>query len=790
MIRNYIKIAWRTITHNKAFSSINILGLALGMGCALLIGLWVQDEYSVDSFHVNRDRLYSVYERVFSEGKVQAGHWTPGLLADELKRNVPEVNYAASFGWRVKETFKVGEKIVSMEGASAGVDFFKMFSYPLLEGNPQTALTDPTKMAISRKMAIIFFGSPHRALGKTLRYNNRKDVMVSAVFEDLPANTSEKFDYLTNWQARVDEVGWLKEWIYRSPNTYIQLQTQADPIKVEAKLKNFLQAYLHGREGDGFQVELGMQRFDEMYLHATFKEGVPDGGRIDYVRLFSLVGLFILLIACINFMNLATARSGGRAKEVGIRKTIGALRFWLGIQFMGEALLLTFLAILVAVLLVALLLPSFDSLTGKQISLPFSHPLFWISLLGLGLLTGALSGSYPALFLSSLHPINVLKSALRFSPQAQLFRRGLVVFQFVLSMLMIIGTIVVSQQVHYLQTKNLGYERENLIYTPFVGDLAAKYLVFKEQLVNMPGIQAVTCTSAPPSQISTLAYDLDWAGKNPNTKTVVVHNTVGDDFFQMLKLKLVQGRGFSPSFSTDSTAYVINESALKLTGYTDPIGKPLGLFQRRGTIIGVVRDFHLASLHDPIQPLVLMYNRHLDWGDVLIKTKPGQTRQALASLERVYKQLEPQFPFTYQFVDEEYQKLYQSEQIVRQLTNLFALLTIFIACLGLLGLASFTAQQRTKEIGVRKVLGASVASVVALLAGDFLKLVVVAIILAIPLAWYAMSQWLQGFAYRIEISGWVFVLAGLLAIGVALLTIGFQSIKAALLDPVKSLRSE
>ncbi|MVM33264.1 FtsX-like permease family protein [Spirosoma sp. HMF4905] len=789
MIRNYVLIAWRTLTHNKAFSAINILGLALGMGCSLLIWLWVQDERSIDSFHANRDRLYSVYERVFSEGKVQAGHWTPGLLAQELKRTVPEVKYACSYRQHAA-TFQVGDKIVDIEGASAGEDFFTMFSFPLLQGTARAALNDPTKIAISRKMATIFFGSPQAAMGKIVRYNNRRDLMISTVFENPPVTSSLQFDFLSNWKAHTQDVDWLQTWINRSPATFIDLQDNADPVKVEAKLKDFLKAYLHEGDGGGFHVELGLQRFDQMYLHSTFKDGQPDGGRIGYVRIFSFVALFLLLIACINFMNLATARSAKRAKEVGIRKTIGALRFWLGVQFVGEAMLVTFLALLVALVAVALLLPSFNELTRKQINLPLLQPLFWVGIASLLVITGLVAGSYPALFLSALQPIKVLKGTLRFSPQAQLFRRGLVVFQFVLSMLMIIGTIIVSQQIHYVQTKNLGYDRENLIYFQVVGDLGTKYEAFKQQLASMPGIQAISRVTSAPSQMGAHAYDIDWAGKNPNTREVFIHNTVGHGFLAMMKLQLLQGRDFSPLFPTDSNAFIINESALKQIGYKEPLGKPLTALGRHGTIIGVVKDFHIRSLHEPIEPLVLLFHEELDWGKFLVKTKPGQTRQALASLEKVFKQMEPQFPFTYYFVDEQYQKLYQSEQVINQLTTIFALLTIFISCLGLLGLASFTAEQRTKEIGVRKVLGASVASVVTLLASDFLKLVALAIVVASPLGWYVMNRWLSDFAYRIEISGWVFLLAGLLAMGVALLTISFQSIKAALLDPVKSLRSE
>ena len=591
MIKNYIKTAWRNLVRNKAFSLINISGLALGMACSLLIFLWVKDERSVDMFNKNGANLYDVYERVFSEGKVEAANWTPGQLANELKRNIPEIQYASGFWAQDESLFEAGEKIISMKGSYADSDFFKMFSYRLLEGTQATALTGPDDIAVSRTMADNFFGSPVAAFGKTIRYNNSRVFRISAVFEDLPENSSEKFDYVCNWASLPDSITWLKEWIYRGPYTFVQLRQNTSPEQVEAKIKSFLNPYLKGGEGSGFRLELGLQRFEDMYLNSTFKNGRPDGGRIEYVRLFSMVAIFILLIACINFMNLATARSVKRAKEVGIRKTIGAVRRALIGQFIGEALLLALLAVFAALIGAILLLPLFNDLTGKQIVLPLSTPTFWGSLLGLTVLTGLVSGSYPALFLSSLNPIKVLKGSLIFSSNALGFRKGLVVFQFVLSIVLIIGTIVIARQVNFLQTQNLGFSKENLVYVPLDGDLSHQYAVFEQRISSMPGIKEVTHTDQPPTQTGAHAYDMEWAGKNPNTKTVVIHVTVGYDFLKAMNLQLLQGRDFSRDFPTDSTGYIINETALKMIGYKDPgpIGQPLGIFQQhKGRIIGVV----------------------------------------------------------------------------------------------------------------------------------------------------------------------------------------------------------
>lgn len=790
MLKNLLKTAWRNLLRNKAFSFINIFGLVLGMGCSLLIFLWVQDERNMDAFHSNSPDIYGVYERVFSEGKVEAAHWTPGRLATELKRKIPEVKYASSFDPNQTATFQVGEKIITMPGAAADSDFLKIFSYPILEGTAANALDARDKIAISRKMADEFFGSPAAAINKTVRYDNANVFKVAAVYEDLKANSSDKFDYLLNWQFQLDTVGWLKEWIYRSPKAFVLLQPTASPQAVEKKITHFLDTYLTTREGAGFHLELGLQRFEDMYLHGTFKNGYPEGGRIQYVRLFTIVAIFILVIACINFMNLSTARSVKRAKEVGIRKTIGAGRLGLIGQFIGEALLIVSLSAIVSLALVWLVLPVFNNITGKQMSLPLTQGSFWGAVAALVLLTGLFAGSYPALFLSSLKPVKVLKGTLKFSVSAFWLRKGLVIFQFALSILLIIGMMVISRQVTFLQTANLGFDREDLIYTPVQGDLAQKFAAFKTQLQSMPGIKSVARTDQPPQNIGAHAYDMEWEGKDPTTKTVVIHTTVGYDYIKMLNLKLLAGRDFSPAFPTDTAAYIINEMALKLIGYKNPIGRPLSIFGQHYHIIGVVKDFHFKSLHDPIEPLLINLNEKITWGDILVKTQPGKAKEAIASMQQVYHEMEPKFPFTYHFTDEEYQRLYNSEQMVGKLSDSFAFLAVFISCLGLMGLAMFTAEARTREIGIRKVLGAGESTIFRMLSADFLQLVALAFLIASPIAWLVMTDWLRAYPYRIGISWWIFVVAGASALLIALLTVSYQSLKSALANPIQSLRSE
>jgi ABC-type antimicrobial peptide transport system permease subunit len=790
MLKNYLLVAFRNMKKDKVFSTINILGLALGMACSLLILLWIRDERNMNKFNQHTTQLYSVYERQYYDNKIDAFHSTPGIMADEMKRVLPDIKYASGMAWEDPSTFQVGDKILQETGNHAGMDFFLMFSYKLLQGNAATALNTPSSMAISRKMANDFFGGPARAFGQTIRYENRKDFKVSAVFEDLSGNASEKFDFLINWHAFLEDNPWAKEWGNNGPATLLMLKYGTDPLAFEHKITHFLDKY-NKDQGPGFRIQLGIQRFDDIYLHSHFSpSGKLEGGRIEYVRLFSIIAIFILLIACINFMNLTTARSVKRAKEIGVRKVVGALRSALMKQFIGEAILLALIAVLIALLMVLLLLPSFNTLTQKQIVFPYQNGYFWGIILLLTCLTGLISGSYPAIFLSSFKPVTVLKGVLKLKSGSIWFRKGLVVFQFVLSIMLIIGTIVISRQINFIQTSNLGYDRENLIYLPLSGELPKKYDVFKQQAMNMPGIKEVTRISQTPTQIQNGTYGVDWDGKDPGSKPMFTQASVGYDFTKTMNIQVLQGREFSRQFSTDSSAYILNEQALKKIGFKNPIGSRLTFWGKKGTVVGVVRDFHFNSLRIPVNALILRLGETDDYGSMLIKTKPGQTRAALASLEKLSKQLNPKFPFTYQFSEDEYQKLYTSELMVGQLSHYFAFLAIFISCLGLLGLAMFTAEQRTKEIGIRKVLGASLGSIFQLLSREFLLLVFLALLIASPLAWWMMNKWLEDYAYKTSISWWMFLIAGITAIIITLLTVSFQAVRAGLANPVKSLRSE
>jgi ABC-type antimicrobial peptide transport system permease subunit len=792
MIKNYFKIAWRNITRNTAFSVINIMGLALGITCSLLIMLWVQDEKNVDAFHKNKKDLFQVYERNYFDGKIDAGYSTQGLLAQELKKVIPEVQYSSGFESVAapgsQSTFQVGEKVAKMNGMFAGADFFSMFSFPVVQGNAVNALSEPGGIAISESMAKYFFGSAAGAIQQTIGFENSEELKVTAVFKNIEANSSQQFDFLRNWVDFVKTNEWVNNWGNTDPQTFIQLKPNADPVKTEAKIKDFI--YRYQEKNKSFVVELALQPFAEKYLHSTLKNGYVDGGRIEYVNLFSIIAVFILLIACINFMNLATARSAKRAKEVGIRKVAGALRSSLLVQFVGEAMLITFFAVIIAMLLTVLLIPAFNQLTGKQLSLPFARPIFYIIIVSLLVVTGIVAGSYPAFFLSSLKPVRVLKGSLKFSWSATFFRKALVVFQFSMSVFLMIAMAVVYQQLNYIQTKNIGYNRDNLLYVPIEGGLVKNYDLFKQQALKNSDILNVSKMRNSPTAIFHHTGSIEWPGKNPDLGISFADGVVGYDFVKTMKLQIASGRDFSKDFGTDSAAFLLNEKAVKKIGFTNAIGQSMSWGNRPGKVVGVLKDFHFNSLHETIEPLIIRLDDQWKWGTILVRIKAGKEKEAIASLQKICKDVNPEFPFTYQFSDLEFAKLYSSEAVVSKLANLFAFLAIFISCLGLFGLATFTAEQRVKEIGVRKVLGASVSSIAQLLSVNFLKPVIFAFIIAFPLAWYAMNKWLEGYAYKISIDWRMFAVAALVTVCIALLTISFQSIKAAIANPVKSLRTE
>jgi len=804
MLKNFLRIAWRNIIRQKAQTVINITGLTLGMTCCLFIFFWVTDEKNVDNFHAKGENIYAVYQTEITNGKAEGSYSTPlkvitgqnypFFLLEDVGTAVPEVKHQVYYAtgyelpWGHSETFQYGEKKIKLEGSRAGRDFFKVFSYPLITGSPENALRELKSIAISRKMAEIFFGTPQNAMGKSLRYENKLDFMVTAVFENLPLQSSMHFDFLFNWDAQRR----LLEWSSNDFESYVELAPNTNPETVETSINRFLLPRLE--KNKAVHIHVGLQRFGDKYLHGQFVNGKPLGGRIEYVKIFSYVALFILLIACINFMNLATAQSVKRAKEVGLRKVVGSSRRQLIGQFFAESLTFSFFAMILSILLVVLLMPSFNQFTGKHIELQLTHVSFWSSLVLLMLLTGLIAGSYPALYLSSLRPVLILKGVVRSTRGSVIFRKGLTIFRFVLSIVLLVATIVITRQTHYVQNTNLGYNRENLIYTRIEGELSNqnKYELFKNRVSEMPGIEMVDRSSEAPHAMDFVVTDaIDWEGKDKNASVGFKPASVGFDFVQLMKLKLASGRNFSRVIASDSAdAFLVNEEAVREMGMKNPIGKWISAWQKKGHIIGILKNYHTQSLRESIKPVILDVKEYEYFGVIIVRTLPGKTKEALASLSKVYKDINPNYPFSYQFVDEEYKNLYSSELIISKLSVLFASLAILISCLGLLGLVMFSAEQRTKEIGIRKVLGASMGSIISLFSKDFLNLIGIAFLIATPLAWYSMNHWLQDFAYKIDISWWIFALAAGVSVLITGVTVSYQAVKAAFANPVHSLRSE
>ncbi|WAC15171.1 ABC transporter permease [Dyadobacter pollutisoli] len=783
MLKNYFKIAVRSLFKNKLFSFINIFGLALGMSCSLLIWLWVKDEVSFNRFYPGLENIYFVRSGFDFRGQTGAGEATPGPWVEALEKDVPEIKAITKITWNREQLIRVGEKATKEDGIYATAQFFKVFQSPFLQGDPAKAIEQPTSIAISRKLAEKYFGNVN-VVGKTLRLDNAKDMIVSAVFENIPHNSSVRFDWIVNFKAQ--EQDWMKWWGNSSFKTYAMLTPGANPAHAESVMRKVIKK-VAPPQLLSFPL---LQSMKDVYLYSEYDGLKQAGGRIEYVRIFSIVAIFILLIACVNFMNLATARSVKRAKEVGVRKVVGAEKRYLVIQFLGESLIVSALAAGLALLFVISFLPVFNEVVQKQITFNTLDPALWASIIGLTLVTGIIAGSYPALYLSALQPIRILKGRITFSNKGVFLRKGLVVFQFSLSVFLIVGILVIGRQMDYIQTKKLGLDKENVLYIPLEGDLNNKLEAFRQEIMNSPAVEAATTTGAIPTNIMGVSGDLDWTGRDKNLDNSVSAAYVGYDFANTMHIQMVDGRDFSKDFAADTANYIINEAAARMMKMKDPVGKQVSFWMGKGTIVGLMKDFHLNSFHSEIKPLILVNYKGLNTEYLMVRSVPGKTTEAIAHVEEIARAFNPNYPFNYHFLDEDYERMYRSEMIVNTLIKYFGILAVVISCLGLLGLAAFTAEQRTKEIGIRKVLGANVAGVVALLSKDFLKLILISIVLATPVAWYLMDEWLKDFAYHINLSWGIFAIAGFIAISIALFTVSFQSIRAALANPVKSLKAE
>lgn len=790
MFKNYIKIAWRNLIKDSQFTFLNVVGLSTGLACTLLIYLWVSDEWKMDRFNKKDGQLYQVMENRKQASGIWTAQTTSGLMADALANDMPEVQYAVNTASENDVILSVdNEKNIRADGLYAGKDFFKVFSYDLLQGDSNQVLVGRNSIALSDDMATRLFGSTVNVIGKSIEFQHEPHpYTVTGIFRKPDNHSSEQFDFLLTDDLLKDKEPGFQDWGSTFPHTYVILRPGVSVTAFNQKLANYLKKKTNN---EILYRTPFITKFSEAYLYGRYEDGKQVGGRIEYVRLFSIIAGVILLIACINFMNLSTAKATGRAKEVGIKKVVGAGRFTLVLQYFGESLLMAFASLLVALLLVALVLPAFNGITGKQLTL--NHPGFGLILwtLVILLVTGLLAGSYPALYLSGFKPAMVLKGKLKTATSEIFVRKGLVVFQFSLSVILIISVMVVYRQIHFIQTKKLGYDRDNVLAFYKEGKLSdpLQQESFLNAVRNIPGIVQASCIGHSLAGHSGGTNGVVWAGKDPNDMTEFEVMNVDYDFQDVLNIAMKEGRPYSREYVADTNKIIFNEAAVEFMGMTSPIGKKVTIWGKDLEIVGVMKDFNFQSLHEKIKPLFARLSPK-DAYRFMLKIKPGKETAAIDQLEQVYKRYNPGFPLNASFLDESYQRLYAAENRVSVLSRCFAGLAILISCLGLFGLAAFNIQRRSREIGIRKVLGASVGRLVLLLSRDYLKLIGFSLLIAFPVAWWMTGNWLQSFVYHIQ-RGWgIFLLAGFVVILLTFLTISFQSIKAAVVNPSRSLKSE
>jgi len=787
MLRNYLRIALRSLIRHKAYSFINIAGLAIGMASSILILLWVRNELSYDRWHKHAGQIYRITTGAsgFNTAVAAAG-MTQGFQAE-----MPVIKNTVRLIGPRNNLFSTGERRFDESRVFfADSTFLDVFSFPLVKGDVHTAMQRPDGILLTEDMARKYFGNED-PIGKVLRKDNNSNVVVTGVLANIPSNSHLQFDFIIPTSAFEHDqnyiVGYWTNLIFYD---YVQLDEHfnATPAAIAGLERQMLGIFeQHNKE---IKIDLHLQPLTGIHLRSDLQFDMPGNGNVQYVNIFFVVAIFILLVACINFMNLATARSARRAKEVGLRKVIGAVRSQLIGQFLGESLLISFFSLLVAIVLVGLALPAFSELAGKPLTVRLWDWRLLLVLLGISVVTGLVSGSYPALFLSGFQPVKVLKGNLRSVGGNRLFRNALVVVQFVVSIILLIGTVVIFSQLRYIRNKNLGYDKENLLYMAMKGNMWNKKQALYDELAQDPATSRFAVTSDLPLNFTSGTIDIDWPGKDPKAQIIFPSMEVSDSFFDVFQMKMVSGRPFSRAFKDDSASFIINETAMRVMGMTpaSAIGQPVTFRTVKGHIVGVVADFNFKPVQRSIEPLIMKVNK---WGGtIVVRTRPGATEAAIKTLGRISQQLEPAYPFDYSFLDQDLARQYKGDRQMGSIFNLFALLAIFISCLGLYGLSAFMAEQRTKEIGVRKVLGASLQNIVRLLSADFTRLVLLATVIAIPLAWWAVNAWLGSFAYHIRVGWTVFLLAPLAALFVAWLTVSYESVRAGLANPMESLRSE
>lgn len=786
MIKSYFKIAFRNLLRQKSYSIINITGLAIGMACSIIIFLWVQDELSYNKFNENADRIYRVIQDIQFTDHQTTWAITQGPLALSLKKDFPEIVEATRIDFR-EFRLQYGKDSFDENVAMADPSLFTMFTFPLIVGNPQTALSNPYSIVLSEEMVFKYFGDQD-PIGKIIKIDNQYDFSVTGVLKNIPHNSDLQFDFIIPFIFG-RELGFTVDvWGNSRFLTFVKLAKNSSAPEVIQNISD----YLNDKPTLEENAKLNLQPLTAIHLYSNFEFERLEIGDIKYVTIFSVVAIFILVIASINFMNLATARSGKRAKEIGLRKVVGAKRSNIIRQFLGEAVLLSFISFVFSIVLIEFFLPIFNEFSGKQLGLDLiGHTFYFNILICFVIITGLFSGSYPALSLSSFKPVTVLKSNSISATGNTSFRKVLVVIQFALSIILITSTVVIYNQLDFMRNKKLGFNKEQLLLIRMRGNLRDNFKSLKDELLQYPNIVNVTATSNPPTSGYSFSNSRwNWEGKNPEDEILMRADFVDYDYFETFGMEMVQGRSYSKDFVTDtSEAIIVNETAVKVMGMKSPLGKRLGIKDYYPKIIGVVKDFHFRSLHSPIEPLILIFAP--SYCQVMcIKINSQILPRTIGNIQNLWQKFVPDYPFEYRLLDESLNNLYWSERRIGKIINFFTFLAIFIACLGLFGLVSFIAEQRTKEIGIRKVLGASIPGIVSLLSKEFLKWILVANFIAWPVAYLVMNNWLQNFVYRINIGIWTFVLAGLLTLLIAVLTVSYQAVKAAIANPVESLRYE
>lgn len=787
MIKNYFKTTFRSLLKNRSFSFLNITGLAVGIACASLIFLWVQDEVTFNHNFPKRNVLYKIYENQTYNGKVSTFFATPGPMAKAMKAEIPGIKNVARMSGDQGQLFSLGDKVITEKGNYADPELFSMLDLPFVKGSAGNAFQQLNSVVISETMAKKFFGDAD-PIGKTLKVNNEQDYLVTGVFKDLPQNSTYQFQWLIPLANIDHKQPWMTVWGANWVRTLVELEPNASVAAINRKLAH----YVASKTQPDNTTVCWLYSMNDWNLYNHFTDGKIDGGRITYVRLFSFIAWIILLIACINFMNLSTARSEQRAKEVGVRKVMGAGKGKLIMQFISEAIIMSFIAVLIAVGLIYLALPSFNTLVQKELTVNILQPAHLAYLLLIGVVTGLLAGSYPAFYLSSFNPISVLKNLkIKSSAGTGFIRQSLVVIQFTISIILIISTVIIYQQIQHIKNRNLGYNKNDLVYMYLQGDQAGHFPVVYNDLKQSGVVESAALSDNIALEVGSNTDNYSWQGKDASKNPLISWENVNSQFIPTMGLKLAAGRNFNPNAAADSSNVIINEAFAQQMGEEGRVGGIIRDGDKKAwQIIGILKDYLYNDMYGSAGPL-LLYNHPSGEGVLTIRFKPGiNIQDALAKTGAIVKRDYPGYPFEYAFVDDDFNQLFKTETLTGKLAGVFAALAIFISCLGLFGLAAYTAERRIKEIGIRKVLGASISGLVALLSKDFLKLVGIACLVAFPVAFWALHKWLNSYQYKININWVVFAAAGVTAMLIALTTVSYQAVKAALMNPVKSLRSE